>query len=110
MPHSGLSDQQWCIQHDIYPKPFYNRVKWLRNNLVPIFHYRSCWINCSCETGSGKTYLACALAMEALKQYITVKHVRMSDFLLECAVTWDESRYDKVLQAYAKPKFLIIDE
>ncbi len=55
-------------------------------------------------------YLACALAMEALKQYITVKYVRMADFLLECTVTWDEKRYDKVLQAYAGPKLFIIDE
>ena len=53
---------------------------------------------------------ACALAMEALKQYITVKYVRLSDFLLECNVAWDEKRYDKVLQTYAKPKLLIIDE
>ena len=61
-------------------------------------------------TGSGKTYLACALGMEALKQYISVKYVRLSDFLLECTVAWDEKRYDKVLQTYAKPKLLIIDE
>ena len=31
-------------------------------------------------TGRGKTYLPCALAMEALKQYITVKYVRLSNF------------------------------
>ena len=61
-------------------------------------------------TGSGKTYMACALGMEALKQYITVKYVRLSDFLLECTIAWDEKRYDKVLQTYAKPKLLIIDE
>ena len=61
-------------------------------------------------TGSGKTYPACALAMEALKQYITVRYVRMSDFLLKCAVACDEKRYGKVLQAYAKPRLLIIDE
>ena len=48
--------------------------------------------------------------MEALKQYITVKYVRMADFLLECTVAWDEKRYDKVLQAYARPKLFIIDE
>lgn len=27
---SGLSDQQWCIQHDIKPGTFYNWVKRLR--------------------------------------------------------------------------------
>lgn len=61
-------------------------------------------------TGSGKTYLACALGIEALKQYIPVKYVRLSDFLLECTVAWDEKRYDKVLDSYAKPRLLIIDE
>ena len=60
--------------------------------------------------GSGKTYLACAFAMEALKQYITVRYVRMSDFLLDCTMAWDEKRYDKVLHTYDKPKLLIIDE
>ena len=48
--------------------------------------------------------------MEALKQYIAVKYVRLSDFLLECTIAWDEKRYDKVLQTYAKPRLLIIDE
>ena len=28
---SGLSDQQWCIQHDINPGTFYNWVKRLRD-------------------------------------------------------------------------------
>lgn len=27
---SGLSDQQWCLQHDINPSTFYNWVKRLR--------------------------------------------------------------------------------
>ena len=27
---SGLSDQQWCLQHDINPGTFYNWVKRLR--------------------------------------------------------------------------------
>lgn len=61
-------------------------------------------------TGSGKTYLACALGMEALKQYITVKYIRMPDLLLDCAYAWHENRYDKALQNYTRPKLLIIDE
>ena len=61
-------------------------------------------------TGSGKTYLSCALAMEALKQYISAKYVRMSDLLLDCNVAWGEKRFEKVLQTYARPKLLIIDE
>ena len=33
-------------------------------------------------TGSGKTFLACAFGMEALKQYFSVKLVRLPDMLL----------------------------
>ena len=29
---SGLSDYQWCLEHDIKPGTFYNWVKRLRNN------------------------------------------------------------------------------
>lgn len=29
--NSGLSDHQWCIEHDIVPNTFYNWVKRLRN-------------------------------------------------------------------------------
>ena len=35
--------------------------------------------------------------------------VRMSDVLLECTVACNKKRYDKVRQAYARPKLLIID-
>ena len=32
---SGLSDQQWCLNHDIKPGTFYNWVKRLRRNGCP---------------------------------------------------------------------------
>ena len=34
-------------------------------------------------TGSGKTYLACALGMEACKHYYTVRYIRLPDMLLD---------------------------
>ena len=34
-------------------------------------------------TGSGKSYLACALGMEACKQFYKTKYVRMPDLLLD---------------------------
>lgn len=34
---SGLSDYQWCTEHDINPGTFYNWVKRLRKKPVMIF-------------------------------------------------------------------------
>lgn len=34
---SGLSDHQWCLNHDIKPGTFYNWVKRLRQNGCPDF-------------------------------------------------------------------------
>lgn len=61
-------------------------------------------------TGSGKTYLACALGIEALRQFVSVKYVCMADMLLECSIAWENKEYEKALRDYAKPKLLIIDE
>ena len=61
-------------------------------------------------TGSGKTYLACALGIEALRQFVSVKYVRMPDVLLECSIAWENKEYEKAVRDYTKPKLLIIDE
>lgn len=61
-------------------------------------------------TGCGKTYLACALGMEACKQYHTVKYIRLPDFLLEMENGRGEGKALKVLEKYATPVLLIIDE
>ena len=46
-------------------------------------------------TGSGKTYLACAFGMEALKQYFSVKFVRLPDMLLALETAREEKNYPK---------------
>jgi len=61
-------------------------------------------------TGSGKTYLACAFGMEACKQYIAVKYVRLPDLLLELNTAKSSDSYMKTLSKYTKPTLLIIDE
>lgn len=61
-------------------------------------------------TGSGKTYMACAFGMEACKQYFTVRYIRLPDFLLEMEVARSEGRFQKVLDKYAHPLLLILDE
>ena len=61
-------------------------------------------------TGSGKTYMACAFGMEACKQYITTKYVRLPDLLLDLASAREAGNFQKVLSKYTKPKLLILDE
>lgn len=61
-------------------------------------------------TGSGKTYMACAFGMEACKQYITTKYVRLPDLLLDLASARESGNFQKVLSKYTKPKLLILDE
>lgn len=61
-------------------------------------------------TGSGKSYLACALGMEACKQYYTVKYIRIPDLLLDLEIGRSEGIYKKTMEKYTKPILLILDE
>ena len=62
-------------------------------------------------TGSGKTYLACALGREACKQRVKVRYVRMPDLLIE----YDEEKTihgnaKRLIKRYGGYGLLIIDE
>ena len=61
-------------------------------------------------TGSGKSYLACALGVEACKQYYKTKYVRLPDLLLDLKVAREDNTYKKVMVKYANPTLLILDE
>ena len=61
-------------------------------------------------TGSGKTYLACALGMAAVRKFLTVKYVRLPELLTELAIARSNGTYRKVIQQYKKPSLLILDE
>ncbi len=61
-------------------------------------------------TGSGKTYLACALGMEACKQRYKTKYVRLPDLLLDLEMARNDGTYKKVQAKYANPVLLIVDE
>ena len=54
--------------------------------------------------------MACAFGMEACKQYITTKYVRLPDLLLDLASAREAGNFQKVLSKYTKPKLLILDE
>ena len=61
-------------------------------------------------TGSGKSYLACALGMEACKHFYNTKYVRMPDLLLDLKMAREENHFKKTPGKYANPTLLILDE
>lgn len=63
-------------------------------------------------TGSGKTYLACALGKSACQKSYRVKYVRLPDLLMafEEAKLTSVNYYKKFLEKYEKYNLLIIDE
>ena len=60
-------------------------------------------------TGSGKTYIACALGMAAARDFLTVKYIRLPELLTELAVARGDGTYRKAIVQYKKPTLLIID-
>ena len=61
-------------------------------------------------TGSGKTYLACALGNAACRKYLNVKYIRMPDLLDELNVAKATGTFQKVIKSYKKVDLLILDE
>lgn len=61
-------------------------------------------------TGSGKTYIACALGNAACRKFKTVRYIRMLDLLDELSLSKQDGTLRKVINTYCKTEFLIIDE
>ena len=61
-------------------------------------------------TGSGKTYIACALGMAAIRNFLSVRYVRLPELLAELAIARGNGTFRKVIQQYKKPSLLILDE
>lgn len=61
-------------------------------------------------TGSGKSYLSCALGMEACKHYFSTKYIRLPELLSELAVARGEGKFKETIKQYQKYTLLILDE
>ena len=61
-------------------------------------------------SGSGKTYLACALGYAACTRFKKVRYVRMPELLDELVVARADNLLKKVSKAYAQVDLLILDE
>ena len=57
-------------------------------------------------TGSGKTYIACALGNAACRKFKNVRYVRMPELLDELTIARAENQFRKTARAYAKTDLL----
>jgi len=61
-------------------------------------------------TGTGKTYIACALAHKACLEGYTVIYKRLPRLLDEIAVSKGDGRYGKLMKAFAKTDLIVLDD
>lgn len=61
-------------------------------------------------TGSGKTYLACALGIAAVRNFLSVRYIRLPELLVELSMARNNGTFPRVIQQFKKPALLIIDE
>lgn len=61
-------------------------------------------------TGSGKSFLACALAQKACREGPTALYLRMPRLFQELAIAKGDRRYVKLMAGYAKTRLLVLDD
>jgi DNA replication protein DnaC len=61
-------------------------------------------------TGSGKSFLACALAQKACREGHTVLYLRMPRLFQELAIAKGDGRYARLMTSYAKTRLLVLDD
>jgi len=62
------------------------------------------------KTGSGKSYLACAIGNAACRHGHSVKYYRLPDLLAEIAIARLEGRYLRFMESLRKIHLLILDD
>lgn len=61
-------------------------------------------------TGTGKTFLACALAHKACLEGFTTQYLRVPRLFNELQLAKGDGRYGKLMQGFAKTDVLILDD
>jgi DNA replication protein DnaC len=62
------------------------------------------------KTGSGKSYLSCAIGNAACRRVYTVKYFRIPELLLEIQDAKNENRYARFMASLQNIKLLILDD
>ena len=61
-------------------------------------------------SGGGKTFVACALGMAAIRNEIDVLYIRLPDLLMNLAIARDNGAYQRLMKKYKKVQLMILDE
>jgi DNA replication protein DnaC len=61
-------------------------------------------------TGTGKTYIACALAQKACREGYTVQYIRTPRIFHELLIAKADGRYGKIMRDFAKTNLLLFDD
>jgi DNA replication protein DnaC len=61
-------------------------------------------------TGTGKTFLACALAQKACREGYSVQYIRTPRIFQELHIAKGDGRYTKILKNFAKANLLLFDD
>ena len=61
-------------------------------------------------TGSGKTYIACALSNHACRNQYRSKYFRLSEFFSEMEASRIQGIYDEVMERFRKIPLMIFDD
>lgn len=61
-------------------------------------------------TGTGKSYLSCAIGIAANRNFYTVKYIRLPDLFSDLAVARAEGTYKQVIREFQSVRLLILDE
>ena len=61
-------------------------------------------------TGTGKSYLSCALGHAAISMFYSVRYIRLPELFVELEEARAEGKYQQVIKEYQKFNLLILDE
>jgi len=61
-------------------------------------------------TGTGKSYLGCALGVAANRNFYSARYIRLPDLFAELAIARGEGGFQKIIKEYKKVNLLILDE
>src|SRR4030043_724000 len=61
-------------------------------------------------TGTGKTFLACAMAQKACREGYSTQYLRVNRLFQDLVIAKGDGRYTKLLSTYAKTDLLLFDD
>jgi len=108
--HSASLSLNACIEDIDYAADRTIDKKTIQTLSTCVFIEQKLNIVISGKTGSGKTYLACALGNNACRCGYSVKYYRIPELLLEVQDAKNENRYTRFMNQLQNIRLLILDD